>query len=114
MATRSVIAYEDDNGNCVGVYCHYDGYPKHMYPIIDSMSYDDVKDMVEDGLITGGLRSVENDESYDTFEEKSDRTDWLRTSVHAYDNNVDYTYFKRKDGSMYVTACDGSEVENPY
>jgi hypothetical protein len=114
MSTRSVIAYEDDNGNCVGVYCHYDGYPRHMYPIIDSMTYDQVKDMVEDGLIRDGLRSVENDESYDTFEGKSDRTDWLRTSVHSCDNGVDYTYFKRKDGSIYVTACDGREVENPY
>ncbi len=114
MATRSVIAYEDDNGNCVGVYCHWDGYPKHMYPIIDSMSYDDVKDMVEDALISGGLRSIENDESYDTFEEKSDRERWLYTSAHAHDNGVDYTYFKRKDGSIFATACDGSEVENPY
>ena len=114
MSTRSVIAYEDDNGNCVGVYCHYDGMPSHMYPIIDCMTYDDVKDMVEDALISGGLRSIGDDETYDTFEEKSDRERWLHTSAHAHDNGVDYTYFKRKDGSIFATACDGREIENPY
>jgi hypothetical protein len=114
MATRSVIAYEDDDGKCVGVYCHYDGMPSHMYPIIDCMSYDDVKKMVETALIQGGLRSVNNEEDYDTYEEESKRTDWMRTSVHAHENDVDYTYFKRKDGSIFVTACDGSEIENPY
>lgn len=114
MATRSVIAYEDDNGNCVGVYCHYDGYPKHMFPIMDTMSYNDVKTMVEYSLANGGIRSIESDGEYETFNEPSNRDQWLYTSVFANLNGVDYTYVKRKDGSIFATAYDGEEILNPY
>lgn len=114
MATRSVIAYEDEEGNCVGVYCHYDGYPKHMFPIVDTMSYDDVRTMVEYSLVNGGIRGIESDGEYETFNEPSKRHQWLHTSVFANLNGVDYTYIKKKDGSIFATAYDGSEIENPY
>lgn len=114
MSTRCVIGYEDDNEKYVGVYCHYDGYPKHMFPIVDTMSYDDVRTMVEYSLVNGGIRGVENDGEYETFNEPSKRNEWLFTSAFAHENGVDYTYMKKKDGSIFVTAPDGSEVENPY
>jgi hypothetical protein len=110
MSTRSAIAYEDDNGNCVGVYCHFDGYPSHMFPIIKSMQHEEVKSMVETALVEGGLRSITNETVYETYKEKGPRGQWLYTSIFAHENNLDYTYFKRKDGSVFATCCDGREI----
>lgn len=112
MSTRSVIAYEDDDGNCIGVYCHFDGYPSHMFPIIQSMQYEEVKNMVETGLIENGLRSITDEYTYETYEHegKSDRNNHLFTSIFAHENGIDYTYFKKKDGSVFATCCDGREV----
>ena len=59
MATRSTIGYETADGGYVGVYCHYDGYPDHMGPILSRMYHADVVILVGRALQVGGLSSVD-------------------------------------------------------
>ena len=59
MATRSTVGYETADGGYVGVYCHYDGYPDHMGPILHRMFHADVVIMVNRALAVGGIRSLD-------------------------------------------------------
>jgi len=34
MATRCYIFKENKDKSLIGIYCHYDGYPSHMLPIL--------------------------------------------------------------------------------
>tara|TARA_Y100000033_G_C2723051_1_gene99341 strand:+ start:476 stop:790 length:315 start_codon:yes stop_codon:yes gene_type:complete len=36
MGTRSAIGYRLPNRQIRAVYCHYDGYPQHQLPILES------------------------------------------------------------------------------
>ena len=111
MATRSSIGYETDNGGCVAVYCHYDGYPVKMLPIIKKMTFEEVKAMVEDALHNGGLRYVEHDLTYETYKEESGYDDWKYNTAFANLNGTDYAYYKRKDGTVFVSDFSGRELE---
>lgn len=111
MSTRSSIGYETDNGGCVAVYCHYDGFPSRMLPILKKMTFEEVKTMVEDALHNGGLRYVEHDSTYQTYGEECGYNDWRYDTVFANLNGTDYAYYKRKDGTVFVTDFSGREVE---
>ena len=71
MATRSTIGYETADGGYVGVYCHYDGYPDHMGPILHRMFHADVVIMVSKALAVGGIRSIDTDGTFDLFNDPS-------------------------------------------
>jgi hypothetical protein len=117
MATRSSIGYETDNGGCVAVYCHFDGYPSHMLPVLKQMSFEEVKAMVEDALHNGGLRNVNEDLTYQTYGhkltygEESGYNDWKHNTAFAHINETDYAYYKRKDGTVFATDFNGRELE---
>lgn len=36
MATRSAILIEEKDKTYTGIYCHWDGYPEHMLPILNN------------------------------------------------------------------------------
>ena len=78
MATRSTIGYETADGGYVGVYCHYDGYPDNMGPILHAMFHADVVIMVSKALSGGGIRCVEHGGGYDIFKdgEAAPVTEW--------------------------------------
>lgn len=111
MATRATIGYETDNGGCVAVYCHYDNFPSRILPILKKMTFEEVKAMVEDALYNGGLRYIEGDLSYETFEEKSGYHVWRYDTAFANLNGTDYAYYKRKDGTVFATDFNGHELE---
>lgn len=112
MATRSTIAYEDDNGKTVGVYCHWDGYPSHMLPILKQMTFDEIKEMVEDALTNGGLRCINEDLTYETYCEFSQRSQWLHDTPFAKLNETDYTYVKRKNNTIFATDSRDNILED--
>ena len=70
MATRSTIGYETADGGYVGVYCHYDGYPENMGPILHAMFHADVLIMVSKALSGGGIRCVNTGGDYEIFTDK--------------------------------------------
>jgi hypothetical protein len=111
MSTRSSIGYETDNGGCVAVYCHYDNFPSRMLPIIKNMTFEQVKEMVDDALHNGGLKYIEHDLTYETFNEKSGYNDWKHDTAFAHINGTDYAYYKRKDGTVFATDFNGRELE---
>jgi len=101
MATRSTIGYETANGDYVGVYCHYDGYPAHMGPALHTMLHADVVIMVSKGLAGGGIRTVFSPDSegrhggYEVFNDgpRDPDTVWPRLLG-------EYTYRKCWDGRV--------------
>jgi len=105
MSTNSVIAYEAEAGKFVGVSCYWDGYPGRMLPILGKMFFADVAIMVNHGLATGGLRSINWDGSWDTFGE--DRLEPY-SDLPRYD--FDYSYVKMLDGSVMTWDGDGNPV----
>lgn len=110
MATRSSVGYETESGGCIAVYCHYDGFPDHMAPILNNLTYDEVKDMVETALVEGGLRGINDDGTYETFQEQSDSFQWRYDTAFANINGTDYAYLKRKDGSLFISDFQGREI----
>ena len=112
MATRSTIGYETQDGNYVGVYCHYDGYPDHMGPALSAMLHADVVIMVSRGLASGGIRSIfsPDDEGrhrgYELFNERP------RDAVMAWPRrDEEYAYRKLWDGSLEYIDSTGYVYE---
>jgi hypothetical protein len=110
MSTRCTIGYEDANGNTIGVYCHFDGYPKHMLPIIRKMDYDFLVEMVEDALVNDGLRGVTDEYNYETYKKESPRDYWLHTTPFAKLNDTDFCYIKRKNNTVFATSNGGTVI----
>ena len=112
MATRSTIGYETQDGNYVGVYCHYDGYPDHMGPVLSAMLHADVVIMVSKGLAGGGIRSVFEPDSegrpggYEVFDDgqRDPDTVWPRRPE-------EYAYRKRWDGGLEYIDTTGNVYE---
>ena len=112
MATRSTIGYETADGDYVGVYCHYDGYPEHMGPALHAMFHADVVIMVSAGLAGGGIRTVFSPDSegrhggYEVFNDgpRSPDTEWPR-------RHEEYAYRKRWDGRVEFIDSTGSVYE---
>ena len=112
MATRSTIGYETQDGNYIGVYCHYDGYPDHMGPALSAMLHADVVIMVSRGLAGGGIRSIfsPDDEGrhrgYELFNERP------RDAVMAWPRrDEEYAYRKLWDGSLEYIDSTGYVYE---
>lgn len=101
MSTRSYICYETETGDAVGVYCHFDGYPSNQLPQLREMSHGDVRAMVEDALVNGGMRSLG-----ETYCERSTREEWLVSEFPPTGGCADYSYLVKRDGS--ISWCDRS------
>jgi len=104
MSTRSIICAESLNGDDVGVYCHYDGYPNHMLPILKEMSHDKVMDMITDGNKNGGLRMIKDFGSYETFDEPGE--DMSGSFGDVGDMGTEYSFLKKLDGTIIVASKD--------
>jgi len=105
MATRSTIGYETEDGGYVGVYCHWDGYPKNIGPSLHAMLHADVVIMVEEALRNGGMRCLNGPNDFEDYNESSDRSRWLTDSWP--ERSEDYAYRKRLDGRVeYIDSND--------
>jgi hypothetical protein len=112
MSTRSTIGYETADGDYVGVYCHYDGYPAHMGPALHAMLHADVVIMVSKGLAGGGIRSIFEPENegrhggYEVFNDgpRDPDTEWPRRPE-------EYAYRKRWDGQVEFIDSTGNVYE---
>ena len=58
MGTRSNIYIETEHGTYIGTYCHYDGYPSHMFPTLTKIGHDDLLVHILIGISQGGLRGI--------------------------------------------------------
>jgi len=115
MSTRSTIGYQDSDGNFIGVYCHFDGYPSNILSKLEGLSYDTVVSEVERALVEAGGRSLKDDgfETYrDMRGETSDREEWINTKFPASfeDTSTEFTYMKLSDGSVEAINNVNGEV----
>jgi hypothetical protein len=107
MATRSTIGYETPEGDYIGVYCHWDGYPKHMLPELQSMSWEAVATEVSRALLQGGGRSLQGGE-LETYNELSDPKRWLRDTWPCVAE--EFNYRKRLDGTVECITSRGESI----
>ena len=114
MSTHSTIGYELPGGSYAGVYCHYDGYPEHIVPVILKLGHDGVMMAVEKALLEGGFRSF-FEEEIETFVdakgevEATSRSHLLQT-VWPCSSEV-YNYIIRLDGSVECVNYAGESVD---
>ena len=108
MSTRSIICAETLNGDNVGVYCHYDGYPDNMLPILKEMSHDKVADMIADGIKNGGLRMIKSSSCYETFQEPGE--DMSGSFSEVGEMGTEYAYLKKLDGTIITASKDAESV----
>lgn len=106
MATRSIVGYETADGGYVGVYCYYDGYPEHMGPALSRMYHADVVIMVNQALVGGGIRYVNNVGDYEILDGGS-----IAATVKWPNCEQSYAYHKRLDGRVEWTR-DGKSVQD--
>lgn len=109
MATRSTIGYETADGGYVGVYCHYDGFPDHMGPVLHEMLHADVVIMVSKALRGGGIRLIGYRGVYEIFTDRNGiapQTEWPCCPE-------EYAYRKCLDGRVEWTDSDVVQVWKP-
>lgn len=61
MSTRSFIGKVNNDGSIVGIYCHFDGYPKHQEPLLKNY---DTLDKVDELLLLGSLSYLGSEIGY--------------------------------------------------
>ena len=115
MSTHSTVGYELPGGGYAGCYCHFDGYPDHMLPVLSSMTHEQVMIVVERGLIGAGLRGVESFEDYETFNDKLGESSTRDEMVVTDWPNVrnEYNYRKRLDGGVDCMDSRGNVRHAP-
>jgi hypothetical protein len=69
MATRSAIAIRNTDASYDVIYCHWDGYPGHHMPILQS-KYDTAK-KVRRLIEKGDISSLETDQGWEREDRKS-------------------------------------------
>jgi len=82
MSTRSAIGYKAADGKVVTIYCHYDGYPKHVGKILKEFHS---SDEALHTLINGShIRNFDNDGTVVRFGDG--------TSMEVSDNEIEAIY----------------------
>ena len=96
MGTRANIYVETEPGEYLGTYCHYDGYPSHMFPVLTRMDHDRLLGHVLIAMTRGGVRIIK-----DIFTEYlNDTVPAVMTNPAMEDWGPDYVYIKRLDGKV--------------
>ncbi len=114
MSTHSTIGYELPGGSYAGVYCHYDGYPEHIVPVLLKLGHDGVMMAVEKALLEGGFRTFEED-GVETFVEAkgeveaTHRSHLLQTEWPC--KQEVYNYIIRLDGSVECVSYGCEPVD---
>jgi len=110
MATRSTIGYETVGGGYLGVYCHYDGFPDHMGPILHRMFHVDVVILVNAALAGGGIRCINEDGTHEIFNDGVGLDEHHRRQRHGLVAEThwpccpeEYAYRKCLDGRVEWT-----------
>ena len=107
MATRSVIGYIQTDGSFLGCYCHYDGYPSGVGSYLLKMNPEDIRILVNQGIMKGGVRAVNSSTLSDAeyFNEV-----WPEAKRTELPGGEEYDYILDTDGSLTCTDRDGNDI----
>lgn len=110
MATRSLICIYKNNhirgiseGDIIGVYCHYDGYPSHNGKILKE-HYNTIE-KVEELISFGSMSYLENDVSSTKFyylEERQPEKNKTPFSVGFWSAVSNRPFFEEKEEYNYI------------
>lgn len=110
MGTRSNIYVETRPGVYLGTYCHYDGYPAHMFPTLAAMDRDSLLSHILLAMARGGFRIING-----IMTEYLDDTEAVvMTNPAEEDWGPDYVYIKCYDGSVKYRATPFPEWKTTY
>ena len=96
MGTRSNVYVETEPGTYLGTYCHYDGYPSHMFPALTDMGRDKLLGHILIAMTRGGFRILDGP----LTEYIDDTEPAIMTNPAMEDWGPDYVYIKRLDGKV--------------
>ena len=96
MGTRSNVYVETEPGEYLGTYCHYDGYPSHMFPTLTRMDREKLHGHILIAMTRGGFRILDGPET----EYIDDTIPAIMTNPAMEDWGPDYVYIKRLDGKV--------------
>tara|TARA_R100000008_G_C3505059_1_gene125711 strand:- start:221 stop:580 length:360 start_codon:yes stop_codon:yes gene_type:complete len=116
MGTRSNVYVETEPGTYLGTYCHYDGYPDHMFPTLQAIDNDTLLSHILVGAPRGGLRGLMD--VVGLTEYLDDTVPCVLSNPSEGDYGPDYVYIKCLDGSVkwrgaYDEAAYGWKTELP-
>jgi len=108
MGTRSNVYVETEPGTYVGTYCHYDGQPSHMFPLLTTIENDMLLSHILMAAPKGGLRGI-----YDRGTEYLDDYTYpcLLQNPSTEDLGPEYIYIKCLDGSVKWRDTYGDYVD---
>ena len=86
MSTRSMIAFQDADGACYAVYCHFDGYVSHMGKMLTTYFNDD--ESAADLINNGELRSIDENKDGNVELEHFEQ-DFENREIEYYDSMND-------------------------
>ena len=105
MPCNAIIGYETKEGGYVGVYCHTEGEPKKVIPILENLSYELILSSVKQSINNGAARRLTKEglESNSTYYgKKQKKTKWVYTEWPT-ERSLCYSYRKNIDGT--VESC---------
>ena len=98
VGTRSNIYVETKPGTYLGTYCHFDGYPSYMLPILKDMTNDKLTGCILTAIPRGGFRVL--DERLDKIDYLNDNFICILTDPCEEDMGPDFVYIKQFNGSI--------------
>ena len=98
MGTRSNIYVETEPGTYLGTYCHFDGYPSYMVPILKDLTSDELTGCILLAIPRGGFRVL--DEEIDKIDYLNDNCICVLTNPCEEDMGPDFVYIKQFDGTI--------------
>ena len=108
MGTHSNVYVETEPGTYLGTYCHYDGRPSHMFPLLLTIENDRLLSYILMAAPQGGLRGL-----------YSRGAEYLNDYTHACvlrnpsteDLGPEYIYVKCLDGTVKWRDTYGDYVD---
>jgi len=98
MGTRSNVYVETEPGTFLGTYCHYDGYPSHMYPTLGLIDNDKLTAQILIAAPQGGFRILHATDATEYIGDHAHTR--LLENPHMEDLGPDYVYIKCLDGTV--------------
>ena len=114
MGTRSNVYVETEPGTYLGTYCHYDGYPSNMFPVLSEIDSETLLTHILIAAPQGGFRvlGIEGTEYLGDYSYPC-----VLQNPSMVDMGPEYVYIKRLDGRVQWRdtyedyAPDDEEVE---
>ena len=98
MGTRSNVYVETEQGTYLGTYCHYDGYPDHMFPTLQAIDNDTLLSHILIAAPNGGFRGIQAGGPTEYLDDPS--YPCVLDNPSQEDFGPDFVYIKCHDGSV--------------